>query len=101
MKRETRIISNKITKIIKQIAYEIKDCFMWIKNRRSTQEEIIRDEIQYTKAMAKINKMQQQIEEIENKLKESQKETEHQRKLKETYLNNCKRIKRKLQEVSK
>lgn len=101
MKKRIEVISSKVNGMIKKIVFEIKDIFKWLKNRKTTQEEMIRDEIQYTTVMAKITKMQHQLEEIQDKLKESQKETEHQRKLKETYLNNCRRIKRKLQEVSK
>lgn len=99
MKKKIKVISNKINKIIKQISFEIKDCFIWLKNRKSTQEEIIRDEIQYTKAMVKITEMQDQIKEIESKLKESQKEIEHQRKLKETYLRNCKNLTKKIEVI--
>lgn len=101
MKKRIEVISSKVNKMIQKIVFEIKDIFKWLRNRKTTQEEMIRDEIQYTTVMAKITKMQHQLEEIQDKLKESQKETEHQRKLKEIYLKNCKRIKRKLQEVSK
>ena len=73
MKKKIKIISNKVNELIKQITYEVKDCFMWIKNRKSTQEEIIRDEIQYTKAMAKITEMQRQLEETQKKFEEYQK----------------------------
>lgn len=101
MKKGIEAISIKINEIFKKIVFEIKDTFKWVKNRKTTQKEMIRDEIQYTTVMSRITKMQHQLEEIQNKLKESQKETEHQRKLKETYLSNCKRIKRKFQEASK
>lgn len=72
----------------------MKEMISWIKNKDKIQQEREQEDKQYNDVLTENNKLKKKIESLD-------KELNRQINLKETYLKNCKRLKRKLKEVSK
>ncbi len=72
----------------------MKEMISWIKNKDKIQQEREQEDKQYNDVLTENSKLKKKIESLD-------KELNRQINLKETYLKNCKRLKRKLKEVSK
>ncbi|MEI3498912.1 MAG: hypothetical protein V8Q71_00050 [Bacilli bacterium] len=72
----------------------MKEMISWIKNKNKIQQEREQEDKQYNDVLTENSKLKKKIESLD-------KELIRQINLKETYLKNCKRLKRKLKEVSK
>lgn len=72
----------------------MKEMISWIKNKDKIQQEREQEDKQYNDVLTENSKLKKKIESLD-------KELIRQINLKETYLKNCKRLKRKLKEVSK
>lgn len=72
----------------------MKEMISWIKNKNKIQQEREQEDKQYNDVLTENSKLKKKIESLD-------KELNRQINLKETYLKNCKRLKRKLKEVSK
>ena len=72
----------------------MKEMISWIKNKDKIQQEREQEDKQYNDVFTENSKLKKKLESLD-------KELIRQINLKETYLKNCKRLKRKLKEVSK
>lgn len=72
----------------------MKEMICWIKNKNKIQQEREHEDKQYNDVLTENSKLKKKIESLD-------KELIRQINLKETYLKNCKRLKRKIKEVSK
>lgn len=72
----------------------MKEMISWIKNKDKIQQEREQEDKQYNDVLTENSKLKKKLESLD-------KELIRQINLKETYLKNCKRLKRKLKEVSK
>ena len=72
----------------------MKEMISWIKNKDKIQQEREQEDKQYIDVLTENSKLKKKLESLD-------KELIRQINLKETYLKNCKRLKRKLKEVSK